>query len=391
MTDDSLNETIVHGRCGCGQRYRVRHACAGKIIRCPKCKRPITLTDADLRAAAAGIPLKPVQGGSDRASGINDDDFLVGLDKSAPPEARRTDDEPIHLAHTGARPGRVGSVHSSDEALARAALGGGTLLGQPVATPSAALSPEELARLPQRTLNGRFLRDLLQSLYLAGRIGNLVHIALTAVVCALPYLFMSVAGQFIGCFALPIGLIATAVLFLYIAQFYWRTLTRTAGGDDELPLVDPDWDWWEDALKPLLWLAFISLACFGPWITATNMESAEAWTVYAALVVGSFVWPVAVMSVALGESLLFLRPDWLIRCIWGIGPVYIVAWLLVVGVVYACDRLYDSLAYLEDVAYIGPFVALPLAAFIWLYQGYVVFRTLGLLFRHFRHRFPWQF
>jgi len=26
-----------------------------------------------------------------------------------------------------------------------------------------------------------------------------------------------------------------------------------------------------------------------------------------------------------------------------------------------------------------------------LYLGYVVFRTLGLLFRHFRVRFPWKY
>ena len=26
-----------------------------------------------------------------------------------------------------------------------------------------------------------------------------------------------------------------------------------------------------------------------------------------------------------------------------------------------------------------------------LYLGYVLFRSLGLLFRHFRHRFPWRF
>jgi hypothetical protein len=96
------------------------------------------------------------------------------------------------------------------------------------------------------------------------------------------------------------------------------------------------------------------------------------------------------MSVALGGTILYMRPDWLVRCVAGIGPVYLFAWVLVVAVAGA---LIASGRYGEQIIGSSLLVRLvyrPASAFVELYLGYVLFRTLGLLYRHFQQRFPWR-
>ncbi|HUU99190.1 MAG TPA: hypothetical protein VM487_25945, partial [Phycisphaerae bacterium] len=187
----------------------------------------------------------------------------------------------------------------------------------------------------------------------------------------------------------PLGLISiilAALVLLYVVQFYWSILTHTAGGKDELSWFDADWDLWDDAFKPLIWLAAISGLCSLPafglyWY----VPAAYVWkdpVVWAALIGGWFFWPVAVMSVALGNTLLFVRPDWLVRCALGIGPVYLLAWLLVMTVLVGWTAVYRFHAGLAGLP--------PVRLAVSLYLGYVLFRMLGLLFRHFRGRFPWK-
>ena len=192
-----------------------------------------------------------------------------------------------------------------------------------------------------------------------------------------------------------VNLLATGYLIIFPIPFAWQTLTRTARGEDDLPMIGTEWDLWEGVLKPLVWMALITVLCAGPalalhWYLPATYPS-RLWILGGALALGSLFWPVALMSVALGEALVFVRPDWLIRCILGIGPVYVIAWLqcLLVAaglvIVYATDLMHMGGGLLDTFAFPPAFAT---AA---LYCGYVLFRTLGLLFRHYRHRFPWKF
>lgn len=369
----SETEIVVRGRCACGRRFRVRHAQAGLVVRCPNCDRPITLTEADLRAAAAAEPLLPLQ--PEQAEAV---------------EAVLLDEARLRPAAQGARPGLTGrtlGVH--EEALLAEALNPGlrSTSGWAGALPTAASDATSPAR--------GFLTDLLASFYFGGHPVNAWLLLASAAGCALPLLFVAwVSGFAVGPGVSLLGLVMLGLVGLYVVRFYWRTLTLTAAGEDRIPLTDGDWDWLDDALRPLLWIGAITALCALPaglaWWYVPAQSHRLAWTI-AAAVLGSSLWPVALMSVALGESLLFVRPDWLIRCIVAIGPVYLLAWLLVV----ATGGAVAGLVVLGMGAAPWPpalqLLYVPSACFALLYLGYIVFRTAGLLFRHYRHRFPWRY
>jgi hypothetical protein len=358
---------FVRGRCACGQSYRIRNARPGVVVTCPACRRSITVTQADIRIALAGERLVPVQ---ERDAGIK--------------EAILIDAGDLRLAGDGSRPGLTGQTAPQHEEAALlsgmrqsplAALTGGAVPGRPLE--GATAGDERPARLRG------FAADLIASFYFAGHVANALKVLSLAAGCSVVLLVSWLVPSIFGLLTLIVG----ALVGLYVVQFYWSVLGHTAKGEDVLPWFEADWDLWDDAFKPMLWLIVISGLCSLPAIAVYwHMPATHAWknhALVAAAVVGWLFWPVAVMSVALGQTLLFVRPDWLVRCIVGIGPAYLLAWLLVMMVLVGSVALY----HFGEVV-----VALPLIGLtVNLYLGYVLFRMLGLLFRHFRTRFPWKY
>lgn len=350
-------------RCACGKRYRVGNAPAGMELRCPNCGRTVVVTSDDLPVAR--------------------DPNGLHMDTGPLPTKGR--------AAAGAQPSQL----DSDPLL-------GLAYGPAVAPPAAPTPNGEHAPSPapasdarpvqvRKTVWGAFLKDLFASFYLCGSPRNLLNIACIAAACALPQLLLMI--PYLWCIVLPLIILLYVAVLLYSIQFCWRTLLRTAVGEDEIPIIQPDWSIWEDAIKPALWLLAITAFCAGPTLLVhcfapdSPSKPTLCWTL---LVGGALLWPVAVMSVALGETLLFLRPDWLLRCIIGIGPVYLVAWaLLILTCVLwgAVQQLAVPANAPLPVHSLYPVVSWA----VWLYFAYVEFRIMGLLFRHFRHRFPWKY
>lgn len=359
---------LVRGRCACGKRYRIRNARAGITVMCPNCRRPIPITESDLRAAAADARLIPVQ-----------------CESVEPLEVIPLDCGELTLAPEGSRPGLTGErVHSHEEAALAAAHRGPTFSVtheqiNPASPPKASVLIE--LESGRRT----FFYDMLASFYFAGVPGNALNTLATAAACSLMVAIQYVLAlvPLLLLFMIPIYGIA----LLYIVQFYWAVLRNTADNQDAIPWAQTDWSFWYDGFKPLVWMGVISFLCTLPWLLLTwlarPMLASDPAIGWIALATGWFFWPVAVMSVALGETILFVRPDWLVRCVVGIGPVYLVAW---VAVFLAVVGWYLFLQYWQI------WIWIPILGFaINLYFGYVVFRTLGLLFRHFRARFPWKY
>lgn len=358
----------VRGRCKCGRRYCVHHAQAGVTVACPNCRRLIPITEADICAAEAETRLLPVQ-----------------ADTAEPREAIPVDHGRLKLAPEGSRPGltdKTALYH--EEAMLANAQRGARLINRTfdeIYPPPPAVG----AIIELEPVQREFVHDLFASFYCAGIPRNALSILATALACWLVVSLQVLTPRYPAIYILLIPLYA--IISVYIVQFYWSVLRMTAAGDDEIPWIQSDWGVWEDGLKPLIWMIAISAFCSAPaWIYAE-------WAARAGFVdpviqmlllgIGWFFWPVAVMSVSLGNSILFVRPDWLVRCVIGIGPVYLVAWLAViisVGGWYATWRIGHILIWI-------PVVGMAIN----LYVGYVVFRTLGLLFRHFRARFPWEF
>ncbi len=378
-------KTVVELRCVCGQHYRVRNAKPGFRTECPECGSLLEVTEGDLHTTFAA-----------------DGSIELHADQTEAKAAIPLPAEELRPASKGARIGLTGGIaYAHPEAQLYSAMAGRPL---DAAMPSAVgEAPDEPPPQQQRA----FVPDLIASFYFAGRMGNLQNASITAFGASLIF----VIGGLLGLLAGSSGLMSAAFFVLmipayaftvlYVVQFYWLVLLTTAGGDDDIPWFATDWDFWSDGIKPLLTVLWVSACCSLPayWVYA-YMPTAVTFKVPLAcvlLVLGWGFWPVAVMSVALGNSILFIRPDWLVRCIVGIGPVYLVAWLLVICTLVAwwlyafvipSPAIPGSVAALRVVVVmVYRIVAMALN----IYFGYVLFRMLGLIFRHFRTRFPWKY
>jgi hypothetical protein len=374
-------EPVVRGRCACGKRFRIHHAQPGLIVTCPNCGRPITVTEADLRVAAEGDRLLPLQ-----------------PEQAAPLEAILLDDAELRPAATGGRPGLTGKAAAGhDEALLAEALHGAARAGISGGVRPSTAFREEVAAPEAGAARRPFLSDLLASFCFAGHRRSALTFGSIVLACAIPWLAMQLLASVLPFPLLPLLLsaLATVYVVVFVAQFLWSTLTLTARGDDEIPLIAPDWDVWEDAVRPLLWLGVITALCAAPggaiWWLPTLGDSTNTLLIGAGLVVGSLFWPIAVVSVAIGQSLWFLRPDWLVRCVFGIGPAYLAPWFLILAVGGALVAVFVGPPWLMRAPLVARYAYDVGAATATFYFGYVLFRTLGLLYRHFGQRFPWRF
>jgi hypothetical protein len=368
-------EAQIHGRCGCGRRYRIRNAKPDLIVTCPNCGRTIMVTRADLKAAGAGEMLVPLQ-----------------PEQTEPMEALLLDEVELRPAPSGSEPGLTGrQVHTHEAALLADALAPNRHIehGAGAYSPGA---PRSSHGRVSRVRPGAFLLDLLASFWFAGRPRNALVLAVTILGCALPFLLLALAQPFIGFVTTLLALGVGFAVLLHLLQFFWHVMTMTAAGEDDLPIVPHRWDWIDDALKPLVWLVAITALCSLPAESAMWFAPPGPYRlplIWAGLLAGSFVWPIALLSVALGDTIFALRPDWLVRSVFGIGPAYLAAWALVLAVVAAVIGFVQldpaAMAWPTVTVYLYPLGAVA-AVF---YLAYVLFRTLGLLFRHFRERLPW--
>ena len=381
---DEQPEVLVRGKCACGRRYRIRHARPGSIVTCPNCRRTIAITDADLRIAAGEECLVPLQ--PEQAEQL---------------EAILIDDVDLRPAAAGSREGLTGLTEAThDDAALSMAMHGSARFQSTAEPPSAAAEAAARKRGITPSARNAFLADLWASFYFAGKSRNAMTVLAMGLGCSAPLVYVAFVQVFVRSMALSLllfvlALLISAVVVVSVVQFYWRTLTMTAGGEDDIPVAEPDWGFWDDVLRPVVWVVVITALCALPALAVRRFfPSAGPNAVIlqvAAGAAGSLFWPVAVMSVSIGQSIMFVRPDWLLRCMLGIGPVYLVAWLQVMAVAAA---LIWSVVYSPMPGYwplpmqlVGMVAGMVLA----LYLGYVLFRTLGLLYRHFHSRFPWRF
>jgi len=349
-------EIVVRGRCACGRRYRVRNAHEGAVVTCPACGRTITITYADLRSAEAGEQLIPLQ-----------------PEQTELREALPLDDVALWPAPPGSRPGLTGRrIFPHEEALLHVAMHP-ELSGQPEAAPaSKASGPAGFSS---------FLVDLLAGLVLCGSVPNAIAVlALAAMLILSSLVFVHI----------PIlGVILDLVLTAYLVAFFWHVMLVTADGQDELPLVWSDFSWWDDAFRPLLYMALLSVLILPTWIVLAGEGPLYSpwlwWLVFPC----SFIWPMAVLSVAVGRSLAFLRPDWLLRIIWRCGAAYILVWLLLLGQLAQGAALEPLKKALSGTPVIERWIIPAAAQVLEVYLGFVLFRGIGLLYRYFSIRFPW--
>lgn len=366
-------------RCVCGKRYRVKNAHVGFRTTCAACGSLIEVTQADLSTGFTSDGLIRMS---------NDDEEARDAILVAP--------EPIRLAEKGARPGLTGAIkYTSEDSLLTTAL-----TGRAPATfgdsPGAMLTATE-----QPAAVRSFVGDLLASFLFANNRNNAIYLAVGAVWCTA----LIIVTMLIPFIFKPIVIPGVVLLFIYLSQSYWLVLRMTAQGDDEIPWFAADLDLTEDVVRPTFWVGLVSLVCSAPAMILSSYAQAalSGPALHAAvaliLLVGWFFWPVALMSIAIGQSIWFLRPDWLVRCAIAIGPTYALAWLLAAGVVVGGVQALEFVGWLASLTFglhwtirlLTLFLFPAVASSISIYLGYVLFRTIGLLYRHHHQKFPWRF
>lgn len=363
-------ETILRGRCRCGQRYRIRHATPGRVVNCPKCGRPIVIRPEDITAAQSGLPLAPDQ------------------PEGEPLDAIPLDGAELRLAPAGAAPGLSDQqVIPADDVAVSGATRTLRLHSGPDAP--AAVSHWD-SDLDEGSGFSPLVRDLALGFVLAGRPANLGHLLLRAAICTVMLWFLVMTPLF---FRFIVGWLLFFGVLLYAVRFVWGTLTLSAAGEDDLAALSEDWSWLADAVLPALWLALFTVASLVPWALVTwfvpATQPGRPGLQLAALALGVFFWPAMVLAASLASPLAAVRPDILIRVVIGIGPAYLLAW----GVVLATFALW--LGMLWSIGWLAVLTPLPgvgllfLSIFAALYSGYVAFRTLGVLYRHRSDRLRW--
>ncbi len=357
-------ETIVRGRCRCGQRYRIRHARAGRVVHCPKCGRPIIIREEDITAAGSGLPLAPDQ------------------PESPPLEAVPLDGGDLKLAPSDALPGLSGKrVFPTDDVAAASA---GLKLSLPDPTPARGGvwgSPG--------TGGGMFV-DLCRGLALGGRPRNLIPFAWTTLACTVA-LWVLTAAPFLMMFAL--GWLVFLATVAYAVRFLWGVLVLAANGEDDLSGLSDDWSWVHDAILPTIWLIIFSLVALVPsWIVrwyVPDSLTVKPMLVLCALVLGVFFWPAMIMAAGMGRPGYAVRPDILVRTVIAIGPAYLLAWAMVVAGFVIWLGMIWVVGWLATHAALPGFLLLMMGTFAEIYSGYVVFHSLGVIYYHRSHRMPW--
>ncbi|MCG3125251.1 MAG: hypothetical protein CHACPFDD_00067 [Phycisphaerae bacterium] len=376
---DPPTPPTIQIRCVCGKRYRVKNAQVGFRASCPSCGSLIEVTPADL------------------VTGFTDDGLIrMSDDAGEARDAILVSPEPIRLAGKGAQPGLTGAIkYTSEDALLSAALTGrapATFGGGPGATLTTSEPPPAV-----RT----FVGDLFSSFLLAGNRNNAIYLAIGAAWCTA----LIIVTMLIPFIFKPIVIPGIVLLFIYLSQSYWQVLRMTAQGDDEIPWFASDLDLTEDVVRPTFWVGLVSLFCstpamiFASYAQASISGPALHAGVALFLLAGWFFWPVALMSIAIGQSVWFLRPDWLVRCVVAIGPSYALAWLLAAAVVVGGVQALEWVGWLASLTFglhwsirlLALFVFPAVTSSVSIYLGYVLFRTIGLLYRHHGQRFPWRF
>ena len=185
--------------------------------------------------------------------------------------------------------------------------------------------------------------------------------------------------------SLHLGFLSPVIAVLgggYACAYFYRIAATAARGRDSLPM-QPDFTDWEDVGGPLLRMLAILVGLYGPgliyrWVTGRN--DGRYW---ALLLAGDFFVPLAVLSVAVRESLLSINPFSLIRAFLRMPADYARFALGYLALRHAVERGYLHLPGIIS-AFATAFVEIGL-----LYLAIVYWYALGVLYRRSAARLAW--
>lgn len=382
----------IRYECTCGANIRLPVSAAGKKARCQSCKAVFTVPEPGYDPDDRPIPL---EGGGTEPPHPSADQPPVGgwLADFAREEKRTNGASPVVVQQIPSKSLTAESeLQEAEQEAARTAL--------PRVTPRL---PHEEAKAYDADRAGvvgpelPFWHDLLQSFVFFLEPANLVTFVILGVAMFVP-ICIPMAGPF-----------AYLVVSLYISAFYMAIVRDTAAGEDRLPEVI----WMSsplDLLLPLFhFLGVTALAMVPAMIyilfsfkgnglgefLVHAMRAPDMPVVRGLAAMGILFWPAMTLAVAIGGSFRGFWPHRIILMAVNAPVAYaaVCGILLIAAVLWYLPSSPPVASMTNDlVQQFGLRVLIGMrlvSAFIGLYAMIVAMRTIGLFYRHFKHRFPW--
>jgi len=191
--------------------------------------------------------------------------------------------------------------------------------------------------------------------------------------------FLSGAAGIVGA---GVGLFSCGYLFAFVLSI----INTTAMGQDEMPGW-PDFDgWWESGILPFFQLFGILAVCFGPAISYASLaKEVEVWPLVLLWIGGLLYLPMALLAVAMYDSLAALNPMLIAASILRVPLEYAVT-CLVLGLLLL---LYVVVSHVLIGNLHARLVASIADHFLLFYTLTLVARLAGLLFYTTKKRLGW--
>ncbi len=190
-------------------------------------------------------------------------------------------------------------------------------------------------------------------------------------------------------------LIAQLLLAGWLCAFYLATTLHAAGGEDDLP---NSWssDWLELVEMFFQFLATALIAML-PWIVLRCLQVFAGRAIpdnaFVAADIGAIViWPAIVLTLAIGRSLGGLWPHVVLRVPLA-GPIAYLAVCVTVAAALVLTGALDvpyGVSPAQFLAGLNPWAEAAIGSLLTAYAAIVSMRAVGLYYRHYKHRLPFE-
>ncbi|MCP4593382.1 MAG: DUF4013 domain-containing protein [bacterium] len=203
----------------------------------------------------------------------------------------------------------------------------------------------------------------------------------------------------------------------YIIGWYMSIIPETASGEDDLPSFSGDGGLFEDSVKPALAYCATYVVLMIPAVVyallvvealggvgvvdllfvdvGSILESGSVALVplFALVFLGLFFWPIALMCVSMGGFWSILRIDLLLIAVVRTLPAYTLIFAMVVAATLLPGLITEAISSrigLGGGLSRGAFITAVASSAVGVYFWIVTMQLIGLYYRHFKRRFPWD-
>jgi hypothetical protein len=189
-------------------------------------------------------------------------------------------------------------------------------------------------------------------------------------------------------FPVPFGIVMTITSWACLFWYYMQIIYSSAFGTDQLPGFHPAsiagflWNILKTIYTVFIVLVVLGLPCIIALLITKKMGINSPVLLWALMLCGLFVFPVAMLNIAVGKDLTMLRPDYLLTPIYrAFGPYLTVAALCIAGTVLAIQAYFGATLAI-NAGWLTANLALQVIAII-------AMRSIGLFYRHYSCHLPW--